>query len=97
MIPGDTVVIDGELSLLSEIDGNIDLIIPIDGEMGIVTKVTEYDTPTYAGETVVNPKFVPIVLETAGKVMPQNVTVKSIEVQITSNTSGGITVYIGGI
>jgi hypothetical protein len=97
MIPGDTVVIDGEMSLLSEIDGDIDLIIPIDGEMGVITKVTEYDVPSYTGQVVVNPKFEPVILQTAGKVMNQNVTVNAIEVQEMSNTSGGLTVYIGGI
>lgn len=97
MIPGDTVVIDGALALTSEIDGDIELTIPFDGEMGIVTKVTEYDTPSYTGPFTVDPKFEPVILETTGKVMPQNVTVKSIEVQVTSNLSGGKTVYIGGI
>lgn len=97
MIPGDTVVVDGELNLLSEIDGEIDLIIPIDGEVGIITKVTEYDIPSYTGDTTVDPRFEQIVLETAGKVLNQNVTVNSIEVQTMTNLSGGLTVYIGGI
>jgi len=87
MIPGDTVVLDGELDLINEIEG----------EFGVVTKVTEYDAPTYTGETVVDPDFVGKVLQTAGKVLTQNVTIKPIEVQTVSNLSGGNTVYIGGI
>lgn len=37
MTYGDTVVIDGEVSLLNQIDGNIDLNAEIDGDTGAVT------------------------------------------------------------
>lgn len=78
MIPGDTVVVDGELSLLSEIDGEIDLIIPIDGEVGIITKVTEYDIPPYTGRVVVTPSEDTQILQTAEKSVAQDIIVNPI-------------------
>lgn len=78
MIPGDTVVVDGELSLLSEIDGEIDLIIPIDGEVGIITKVTEYDIPPYTGRVVVTPSEDTQILQTAEKSVTQDIIVNPI-------------------
>ena len=84
---GDTVVLDGDLSL----------IIPVDGESGIVTKVIGQDLPTYTGVTEVDPDFNGVTLQTANKVLVNNITVNPIEVESVSNLSGGRTVYIGGI
>ena len=83
----NTVVIDGEMSLL----------VPIDGECGIITKVAEYDLPVYTGTTVVEPDFDGTVLRTANKIVNQNITVNPIQVESVSNPAGGKTVYIGGI
>lgn len=84
---GDTVVLDGDLSL----------IIPVDGESGIVTKVIGHDLPTYTGVTEVDPDFDGVTLQTANKVLVNNITVNPIKVESVSNLSGGRTVYIGGI
>ena len=83
----NTVVIDGEMSLL----------VPIDGECGIITKVAEYDLPVYTGITVVEPDFDGTVLRTANKIVNQNITINPIQVESVSNPAGGRTVYIGGI
>ena len=68
MRAGDTVVIDGELSL----------VIPCDGELGIVTKVIGQDLPTYTGETAVTPSEIEQVLATADKVVARNIVVNPI-------------------
>ena len=55
------------------------------------------DIPAYTGEYDVDPKFTAQKLATNGKKMRDDVTVEAIEVQRVSNTSGGRTVYIGGL
>ena len=55
------------------------------------------DIPAYTGTYNVDPKFTAQKLETNGKKMLDDVTVEAIEVQRVSNTSGGRTVYIGGL
>ena len=95
--PRQEVVLDGELSLNLNIDGDMSLSIPVDGETGTVIKVTEYDVPTYQGQTTVNPDFVGTVLETAQKIVLTDITVNPIQVSRTSNLAGGTTVYIGGL
>lgn len=97
MKTGDTVVLDGEISLLNQIEGELSLNAKYDGEIGEVIVVAEHDLPTYTGPTVINPDFVGTSLPTMNKVLAQNITVKPIEVQVVSNTAGGKTVYIGGI
>ena len=95
--PQQEVVLDGELLLDLHIDGDMSLSIPVDGETGTVIKVVERDAPTYTGQTVVNPDFDGIVLETAQKIVLSDITVNPIQVSRTSNSSGGTTVYIGGL
>lgn len=68
MRAGDTVVIDGELSL----------VIPCDGECGVITKVIGQDLPTYTGETVVTPSETEQVLATADKVVTRNIVINPI-------------------
>ena len=68
MRAGDTVVIDGELSL----------VIPCDGECGIVTKVIGQDLPTYTGATIVTPSTSEQVLNTADKVVTRNIVINPI-------------------
>ena len=55
------------------------------------------DLPAYTGAYDVDPKFTVQKLATNGKKMRDDVTVEAIEVQRVSNTSGGRTVYIGGL
>ena len=55
------------------------------------------DSPAYTGTYNVDPKFTAQKLATNGKKMLDDVTVEAIEVQRVSNTSGGRTVYIGGL
>lgn len=65
---GDTVVLDGDLSLL----------IPVDGESGIVTKVIGQDLPTYTGVTEVTPTTAEQVLDTSNKVVARNIVINPI-------------------
>jgi hypothetical protein len=65
---GDTVVLDGDLSLL----------IPVDGESGIVTKVIGQDLPTYTGVTEVTPTTAEQVLDTSNKVVTRNIVINPI-------------------
>lgn len=51
--------------------------------------------PTYKGSYEVTPKTTKQVIETAQKVMKDDVTVFAIPFFETSNTSGGNTIYIG--
>lgn len=95
--PQQEVVLDGELSLNLNIDGEMSLDLHMDGEAGTVIKVTEYDTPTYQGQTTVDPDFNGTVLETARKIVLTDITVNPIQVESVSNPAGGRTVYIGGI
>ena len=61
-------------------------------------EIVPIDTlPAYTGAYDVDPKFEAQKLATNGKKMLDDVTVEAIEVQRVSNTSGGITVYIGGL
>lgn len=83
----DKIVLDGELSLN----------IPLDGTPDKVIKVTDYDAPVYTGETSVDPDFTGTVLQTAQKIVTNNITVNPIQVESVSNIQGGRTVYIGGI
>ena len=65
---GDTVVLDGDLSLL----------IPVDGESGIVTKVIGQDLTTYTGVTEVTPTTAEQVLDTSNKVVARNIVINPI-------------------
>ena len=65
---GDTIVIDGDISLF----------LPIDGESGIVTKVVGQDLPTYTDATEVTPSGNEQVLLTADMVLTKNIIVNPI-------------------
>ena len=64
----DTIVIDGELSLL----------IPESGECGIITKVREHDLPDYTGPVEVTPGSETIMLATVNKTVLENIKVNPI-------------------
>lgn len=78
MIPGDTVVVDGTMSLLAEIEGDFELIVPIDGEFGVITTVSEYDLPPYTGQTVITPSENTQTLMTTDKVVTKNIVINPI-------------------
>lgn len=75
---GDTVVLDGDLSLIIPVDGDINLLIPMDGESGVVTKVTEYDLPIYTGQTEITPSEETQILQTESRTVLQNIIVNPI-------------------
>jgi hypothetical protein len=84
MRAGDTVVIDGELSL----------VIPCDGECGVITKVIGQDLPTYTGETVVTPSETEQVLATADKVVARNIVINPIPSNYGLITWNGSTITV---
>ena len=78
--------IRGDISPIETISGTITYGI---GDSG--------DTEIYNGEYTVIPKaFEETVLQTRNKKMLNNVTVREVPYFETSNTSGGLTVYIAG-
>lgn len=82
-ISTDTVRIFGDISATDtmRISGDI--------------QIGEYSAPSYTGEYEVTPILSnDIILDTNGKVMQDNVSVKKIPYYETSNLSGGTTVYI---
>lgn len=90
----DTVLIDGEISLIIPIDGDIDLELATDGEFGIITVVD--DIPVYQGATTVTPILNnSIILRTANKKVIEDVEVLEIPVTYTTNPYDGKTVVIG--
>lgn len=66
-----------------------------ESEWGNIQPVTEYvGGDPYMGDYTVVPQMDPQVLETAGKIMLEDVTVREVPVFRVSNNSGGTTVYI---
>lgn len=63
------------------------------GEIQTITKYVGGDP--YSGDYTVTPRVAEQTMPTKGKVMAEDVTVKSIPFFNVSNTSGGSTVYIG--
>lgn len=59
-------------------------------DVPFVTSEHEY----YRGDYTVTPKREEQVLATSNKLMAQDVTVKEIPYSVTSNTAGGLTIYI---
>lgn len=57
--------------------------------------IKEHSEEIYDGPLVIDPKYSDQVLQTRGKLMPDDVTVHEIFVSKVSNPSGGKTVYIG--
>ena len=66
-----------------------------DAEFGEIQKVTGEDVPVYDGSYEVTPLISHQTLETAGKLMGEDMQIKAIPFFETSNTAGGTTVYIG--
>lgn len=57
--------------------------------------IKEHSEEVYDGPLVIDPKYSDQVLQTRGKLMPDDVTVHEIFVSKVSNPSGGKTVFIG--
>lgn len=66
-------------------------------DFGTLYEISPADTEVYRGAYAVEPDFTEQVLGTKNKMLIDDVTVNAIEVQRVSNTSGGKTVYIGGV
>lgn len=84
----------GRLGSMRRITGSLSETAVINGTIVIPTYV---DVDLYSGDYDVSPDFTGKTLDTANKTLTDNITVKPIEVQTMSNSSGGLTVYIGGI
>lgn len=63
----------------------------------IATDIYTSDLPIYDGAYEVTPEWYVQTLATRNKQMADDVTVKSIQLELVSNLSGGKTAYIGGI
>lgn len=63
----------------------------------IATNIYTSDLPIYDGIYEVTPDWHAQILATRNKQMTEDVTVKSIQLEMVSNLSGGKTAYIGGI
>ena len=74
----DTVVIDGDLLMVTQSDGDLDLDIQQDGEAGEVIKVVDYDHPIYDGPIEITPSRETQVLETQGKILITNIVANPI-------------------
>lgn len=74
----DTVVIDGDLLIVTQSDGDPDLDIQQDGEAGEVVKVVDYDHPIYDGPKEITPSRETQVLETQEKILITNIVVNPI-------------------
>ena len=71
----DTIVIGGDLNLISAIDGDCDLTNTVDGEAGVFTALRP---PAYEGETTVTPSGSVQTLPTSGFMMDSDITVEAV-------------------
>ena len=89
--------ISGSLSSANiTMSGSLSVVDKIEGQMSVPDKINN-NIDLYTGEYVINPSFNQQVFETKNKIMTEDVEIKPIAVSVTSNTSGGNTIYIGGI
>ena len=85
-------ILSGSIAVIDTIIGTLTPIMPLTGSLSSDTRVA----PTYDGEYEVTPRlYDEITLETAGKVLVNNVTVHEIPVVVSTNPQGGKTVVIG--
>lgn len=66
-------------------------------DFGPLFEISGSDIEIYRGDYAVKPEFTEQKLPTKNKLLTDDVSVMAIEVQRVSNTSGGRTVYIGGL
>ena len=76
------------------LDGDVRLHIPIDGQAGIVTVVHEYDQDVYTGDTEVTPTQATQTLETANKIVLENIVVNPIPSNYGLITWDGVTLTV---
>ena len=69
----------------------------ISAKASLATPVEYSPIPHYGGTYEVTPEWHAQTLATRNKQMTDDVTVKSIQLEMVSNLSGGKTAYIGGI
>ena len=72
----DTVVLDGDCSLILAQDGDCQLTLATDGECGEVIKVKAADY--YTGETTITPSQETQTLHTLGLLVPSDITINPI-------------------
>lgn len=89
-----TVVIGGDTALAQRIDGACSLSVNVDGTSGVYTQIEAHARAHYEGDYTVIPMVTEQVLQTADKVMNNNLTVTEIPTYMVSNDSGGNTFYI---
>ena len=90
----DIVVIEGEVSLLSQIEGDVSLISKVDGEAGVITNVgRHYDY--YEGSYQATPTNYQQMFATQNKLMRYDFEVEEIPYAERDNLLGGKTVIIG--
>lgn len=89
-----------EASLTFDLSGDPGLTFDLSSDDALtigITTPTYLDVISYDGTTDVSPDFNGVTLETAHKLLTEDIIVRPIQVENVSNTSGGVTVYIGGI
>lgn len=74
----DTIVLDGDLSIVIEEIADCQLSIPESGEVGLVTVIREGTFPAYTGATEITPSQETQTLNTANKSVYQNIVVNPI-------------------
>lgn len=74
----DRVVIEGEISLVSQIDGDCGLILPSDGEDGVVYEVSAQTHDTYAGAYEWTPSAEAQVIPIADMIAAQDITINPV-------------------
>lgn len=93
--------IQAEVSIKSGVQAEVGIKSGVSAECTIGRKVIVHDivpdVDVYEGQTRVYPDFDGVTLETDHKYLLSDITVNPIQVESVSNTSGGKTVYIGGI
>lgn len=84
--------IEGRILELPRITAIVSTATQLSGNIG--AKTINVGGDPYMGDYTVVPQMDPQVLETAGKIMLEDVTVREVPVFRVSNNSGGTTVYI---
>lgn len=63
---------------------------------GELTEIPPEDLPTYEGTHSIVPSFADQLLDTSGLLVEEDIKIEAIPLARVSNTSGGMTVIIGG-
>ena len=89
----NTVVIDGELSLLFDEIADCSLIIPESGEFGVITAMRE-NYPAYDGPMEITPTDEPQTLETTMRSLIDNIVINPIPSDYGKITWNGSTLTV---